>query len=89
MNDELNDIDPLVVEAVLANADAFIDLDAQVDDIIAWGENELKTKQLALAGSETAIEEFKIFAAEIEQQVADKLSRLENDVKEQYKSPEL
>ena len=45
MTDDLKDIDPEIVEAVLANADAFIDADKRVDEIIAWGESELKSRR--------------------------------------------
>ena len=37
MSDDFSDIDPVLVEAIGANADAFIEADACVDEIIAWG----------------------------------------------------
>ena len=51
MTDDLKDIDQKIVEAVIANADMFIDADKRVDEILAWGEGELKSREEQLKAS--------------------------------------
>jgi hypothetical protein len=87
MTDDLKDIDPEIVEAVLANADAFIDADKRVDDIISWGENELKTREQNLEASGGTLQDFKKAATEIESQVAEKLKDLESEIQNRYPEP--
>jgi hypothetical protein len=84
MTDDLKDIDPEIVEAVLTNADAFIDADKRVDEIITWGEGELKCREEQLKTSGGTLQDFKKAAAEIETQVAQKLKDLEAETQNRY-----
>lgn len=81
-NDNLADIDPLITEAVLAHADVFIEADKRVDDIVAWGEAQLKTREDEIRNSNGSLTEFKNAAKDVEQMVAEKLRALENEVRE-------
>ncbi len=84
MEDDLSDIDPAIVEAVLAHADEFIDADEKIDEIIAWGENELKTREVKINGSGGTLDDFKAAAREVEQMVKDKLAAFEDELKTRY-----
>ena len=84
MTDDLSDIDPEVVQAVLANADAFIDADIRVDAITAWGERELKEREKQIKETGGTLQDFKNAAAEIEALVAQKLSALEREIRATY-----
>lgn len=84
MTDDLHDIDPAVVDAVLANADAFIKADLRVDQIISWGESEMKERERKIKTTGGTMDDFKRAAAEIESVVARKLSALEVEIKNTY-----
>lgn len=84
MTDDLKDIDPEIVQAVLANAGAFIDTDIRADAITSWGESELKSREEQLKASGGTLQDFKKAAAETEAQVAQKLRDLERDVRARY-----
>ena len=84
MTDDLKDIDQKIVEAVIANADMFIDADKRVDEILAWGEGELKSREEQLKASGGTLQDFKKAAAEIESQVAQKLAELESEIRSRY-----
>lgn len=86
MTDDLHDIDPAVVDAVLANADAFIKADLRVDQIISWGESELNERERKIKTTGGTVDDFKRAAAEIESAVAKKLAALELEVKNTYQA---
>ena len=86
MTDDLSDIDPTIVEMVLAHADEFIDADKKIDEIVAWGESELKARELQIKESDGTLEDFKAAAREIEQMVKDKLRAFEDELKARYDS---
>jgi hypothetical protein len=83
MND-LSDIDPEIIEAVSSHADAFIDADNSIDEIIAWGETELKAREAKILESVGTLDDFKAAAREVEHMVKDKLAAFEEDLKKQY-----
>lgn len=87
MTDDLKDIDPEITEKVLANADAFIAVDEQVDQILDWGEQELKSREDQIRGSGDTLQNFKKAAIEIEQQVAQKLKDLESEIRSRFPEP--
>jgi hypothetical protein len=78
--DNLSDIDPAIVEGVLAHADSFIDADKRVDEIVAWGETELKMREADIKDSNGTLQQFKEAATEVEQMVAQKLKALQDQV---------
>jgi hypothetical protein len=80
MNNDLKDIDPEVVEQVLANADAFIAADTKVDEIVAWGEEELKKREEEILARGGTVDDFKKAAADIEEVVKQKLHALEKSL---------
>jgi hypothetical protein len=84
MTDDLKDIDPKIVDAVVANADAFIDADQKIDEIMAWGESELAKKEVEIKEAHGGVEEFKVAAAVIEASVAEKLKQLEAAIASRY-----
>ena len=86
MTDDLKDIDPEIVEAVLANAGAFIDADTQVDSIIEWGEKELKAREEAIKNSGGTLRDFKQAVDEIGATVAAKLRTFEQDIHTKYQA---
>lgn len=88
MTDDLKDIDPAIVEAILANADAFIDADKRVDEIVSWGEKELKAQEQQLKVSGGTLQDFKKASAEVEATVAEKLRNLEKEIRAKYPSAE-
>ena len=79
--DNLEDIDPVIVDGVLAHADAFIDADKRVDEIVAWGETELQARESDIKDVKGTLQQFKEAAAEVEQMVAQKLKALEDDIR--------
>ena len=81
MTDDLHDIDPEIVDAVLANADAFVKTDVRIDQIISWGESELQKREQKIRASGGTVDDFKRAAAEIEEAVASKLAAFEQEVK--------
>lgn len=84
MEDDLSDIDPAIVEAVLAHADEFIDADEHIDEIIAWGESELKAREAKINQSGGTLDDFKAAAREVEKMVKDKLKAFEDELKARY-----
>ena len=84
MTDDLKDIDPIIVEKILANADAFIEVDTRVDDIVAWGEQELKSREEKIKAANGTLEEFKNTAAVVSAAVTQKLQDLEKEVQARY-----
>lgn len=81
---DLRDLDPDVVDGIIANADVFIAVDEYVDKIIAWGEGELKFRENEIMTSGGTVEDFKKAAVEIEVQVAEQLKKLEQSVQKKY-----
>lgn len=86
MTDDLKDIDPAIVDAILANADAFIDADKRVDEITSWGEKELMEREQQLKVSGGILQDFKKASAEIEAVVTEKLRNLEKEIQAKYPS---
>ncbi len=83
-DDHLTDIDPIIVEKISEQADVFIDIDTRVNEVIGWGEDELKSKEKDLKASGGTLQDFKNAAMAIETAVADKLRQLETEVKARY-----
>jgi hypothetical protein len=88
MEDDLKDIDPAIVEMVLAHADAFIEADERIDKIIAWGETELAAQEAKIKGSNGTLKDFQIAARAIEKAVKEKLHALEKEIKTRERKSE-
>ena len=84
MQDELKDIDPEIVQAVLNHADDFVAVDTRVEEIITWGEQELKKREQSLMASGDGVIAFKESAAEIGKLVDEKLQSLKEEVQSKF-----
>lgn len=79
MSDNLQDIDPAIVESVLTHADAFIAADTQINTIIDWGKNELQLlENRAISSLDFTVQNFKDESAKIRSEVSSKLQALEH-----------
>lgn len=71
-------------EKILAHADEFIAIDSEVNDIVSWGEQELKSRESVIRSSGGSLADFKKVAAEVEQAIKSKLQILEEETRERY-----
>lgn len=87
MSDDLSDIDPVLIEAVGAHANAFVDADARVDEIISWGVRELAGLKEQVGASGGTVGDFTSASAEIDQAVKSKLKTLEDGIRAMAAEP--
>lgn len=81
MRDDLSDIDPDIVTAITANADAFIEADVRVDTILSWGNSELEKLKQKVARENGSVADFSAGAAQIEEVIKEKLRALEEEIR--------
>ena len=89
MTDDLKDIDPELIEAILNNADAFIAVDTSVDEIILWGEGELDALKVRIKETGGTAQNFNDEAVRIETGIAERLRQLEADVRKRHSGTEV
>jgi len=90
--DDLSDIDPKIVESVLANADAYVEVQRRIELILKKADNEVEKTERIIgreegAGDE-AVQNYQNALQQIDAHVRAALGELESEFQQRYPATE-